>query len=71
MFGLQNKKINAYPSKQQFNIIAPRLEKTGLCICENKDEEQLRGNSEADQCFVFATRIEQCLFFPKFEISSL
>ena len=27
----------------------PRREKTGFCICENKDADQLRGNREADQ----------------------
>ena len=35
----------------------PRHEKTNvLHICENKDEDQLRGNSEADQrlCFFAA-----------------
>ena len=24
-------------------------EKTGFCLCENKDADQLRGNREADQ----------------------
>ena len=42
--------------------------KPTFCICENKDAEQLRGNS----AFVFATRIVQSLYFlnPKFQASS-
>ena len=51
----------------------PRREKTGFCICENKDADQLRGNRKADQrlCF-FATRIVESLYFlnPKFQASS-
>ena len=31
----------------------PRHEKTGFCICENKDADQLRGNREADQRLSF------------------
>ena len=33
------------------------MRKRTLCICENKDTDQLRGNHEADQTFVFATGI--------------
>ena len=42
--------------------------KPTICIGENKDADQLRGNREAD----FATRIVQFLFYlnPKFEASS-
>ena len=29
--------------------------KPTICICENKDADQLRGNCEADHAFVFAT----------------
>ena len=47
--------------------------KPTICICENKDADQLRGNREADHAFVFATRIVQFLFYlnPKFQASSL
>ena len=47
--------------------------KPTICIGENKDADQLRGNREADQPFVFATRIVQFLFYltPKFQASSL
>ena len=53
-------------------LIDPRHEKTGFCICENKDADQLRGNREADQRLVFAIRIVQSLFYlnPKFQASS-
>ena len=34
-------------------IYEPRHEKTGFCICENKDADQLRGNREADQRLCF------------------
>ena len=46
--------------------------KPTICICENKDADQLRGNREADHAFVFATLIVQFLYFlnPKFPASS-
>ena len=45
--------------------------KPTICIGENKDADQLRGNCEADHAFVFATRIVQFLFYlnPKFRAS--
>ena len=53
------------------------MRKPTICICENKDADQLRGNREADtakliSAFVFATRIVHFLFFlnPKFNASS-
>ena len=49
------------------------VRKPTICICENKDADQLRGNREADHAFAFATRIVHFLFFlnPKFQVSSL
>ena len=46
--------------------------KPTICIGENKGADQLRGNREADQAFVIATRIVQFLFYlnPKFQASS-
>ena len=46
--------------------------KPTICIGENKDADQLRGNREADHAFVFASRIVQFLFYlnPKFQASS-
>ena len=32
----------------------PRHEKTGFCICENKDADQLHGYHEADQRLCFS-----------------
>ena len=29
------------------------MRKPDICICENKDADQLRGNREADQCLCF------------------
>ena len=48
------------------------MRKPVICICENKNAEQLRGNREADQRIFFATRLEQSLYFlnPKFQASS-
>ena len=48
------------------------MRKQTICICENKDADQLRGNREADQRLVFATRIVQFLFYLnlKFQASS-
>ena len=46
--------------------------KPTICICENKDADQLSGNREADHAFVFATRIVQFLLYLtlKFQASS-
>ena len=46
--------------------------KPTICIGENKDADQLRGNREADQRLCFATRIVQFFFYlnPKFQASS-
>ena len=48
------------------------VRKPAFCICESKDADQLRSNREADQPFVFATRIVQSLYFlnTKFQASS-
>ena len=50
-------------------LYEPLREKTGFCICENKDADQLRGKISA---FVFATRIVESLYFlnPKFQAPS-
>ena len=47
------------------------VRKPALCICENKDADQLRGNREADQrlCFRYTDSTIPLLF--KSEISSL
>ena len=47
------------------------MRKPALCICKNKDADQLRGNREADQRLCF--RYSDCIIplLPKSEISSL
>ena len=54
------------------NEMSRLMGKPKICIGENKDADQLRGNREADQR-VFATRIVQFLLYltPKFQASSL
>ena len=48
------------------------MRKRVFCICENKDADQLAVTAKLISAFVFATRIEQSLFFlnPKFQASS-
>ena len=57
------------------------MRKPDFCICENKDTDQLRGNKDTDHlrgnaklisAFVFATQIEQSLYFlnTKFQAAS-
>ena len=47
------------------------MRKPTVCICENKDADQLRGNHEADQrlCFHYSDRTVPLLL--KSEISSV
>ena len=49
----------------------PRREKTGFCICENKDADQLHGNREAGQRLCFRYTDSTILLLPTFEILSL
>ena len=42
-----------------------------VCICENKDADQLRGNREADQRLCFRYTDSTIPLLPKSEISSL
>ena len=48
------------------------MRKPTICIGENKDADQLRGNRMLISAFVFAARIVQFLFYlnPKFQASS-
>ena len=46
-------------------------EKTGFCICKNKDADQLRGNREADQHLCFRYTDSTIPLLPTSEISSL
>ena len=47
------------------------LRKPVICICENKDADQLRGNREADQRLCFRNTPSTIPLLPKHEISSL
>ena len=47
------------------------MRKLAFCICENKDTDQLRGNSEADQRFCFGFKDSTIPLLPKYENSSL
>ena len=47
--------------------------KTNICIGENKDADQLRGNREADQrlCFRYTDSTTHPLLIPKFQAANL
>ena len=47
------------------------MRKPTICICENKDADQLRGNREADQCLCFRYIDSEIPLLSKSEISSL
>ena len=47
------------------------LRKPDVCICENKDADQLRGNREADQRLFFRYTDRTIPLLPKSVISSL
>ena len=47
------------------------MRKPTICICENKDADQLRGNREADQRLCFRYLDSTIHLLPKYKISSL
>ena len=47
------------------------VRKPTICICENKDADQLRGNREADQRLSFRYLESTIPLLPKDKISSL
>ena len=47
------------------------MRKPTICICENKDADQLRGNREADQRLCFRYLDSTIPLLPKYKISSL
>ena len=47
------------------------MRKPTICICENKDADQLRGNREADQRLCFRYLDSTIPLLPKCKISSL
>ena len=52
-------------------LISLVMRKPFICICENKDADQLRGDCEADQRFCFRYSDSTITLLPKSEISSL
>ena len=52
-------------------LFEPRHEKTGFCICENKDADQLRSNCAAVQRLCFRYIDSTISLLPIREISSL
>ena len=59
---------------ERANIMSLLMRKPTICICENKDADQLRGNREADQrlCFRYtdSTSTIPLLSKSKFPVSS-
>ena len=53
------------------SVFEPHYEKTGFCICENKDADQLRSYCAADQRLCFRYTDSKIPLLPKSEISSL
>ena len=51
--------------------MSPIMRKPTLCICENKDADQLRGNREADQRLCFRYTDSTIPLLSKSKISSL
>ena len=47
------------------------MRKPAICICENKDADQLRDNREADQRLCFCYTDSTIPLLPKSEISSI
>ena len=47
------------------------MRKLTICICENKDADQFRGNREADQRLCFRYLGSTMPLLPKYKISSL
>ena len=47
------------------------MRKPALCICENKDADQFRGNREADQRLCFRYIDSTIPLVPKYEISNI
>ena len=52
-------------------VFEPRHEKTNICLCKNKDADQLRGNREADQRLCFCYIDSTIPLLPKSLITSL
>ena len=54
IIGFLTHRLKSFPNEQEY--MSCLMEKTTICICENKDADQLRGNREANQrlCFRYS-----------------
>ena len=59
------------PKEATLSYLSLVMRKPALCICENKDADQLRGNHEADQHLCFRYTDSTIPVLSKSEISSL
>ena len=60
--------LAVYETKHNMSRV---VKKPALCICKNKDADQLRGNREADQHLCFRYTDSTIPLLPKCEISRL
>ena len=58
---------NIFQLQTKLNLV---MRKLAFCICENKDQDQLHGNREADQRLCFHYTDSVILLLSKYEISS-
>ena len=58
-------------SMAQFVYMSRVMRKPTICICENKDADQLRGNREADQRLCFRYLDSTIPLLRKYKISRL
>ena len=63
--------LNKRPFQFCNHYLSLVVRKPAFCICENKDGDQLRGNSEADQRLCFRYTDSTIHLLPKSEISRL
>ena len=72
-FSILNKRrlwLNDWKSCRINSYLSRVMRKPVFGICENKDEDQLRGNCEADQRLCFRYTDRTILLLPKSEILS-
>ena len=69
-FLLSKLRVSSYSCKHYLSL---HMRKLTICICENKDTDQLCSNCTADQCLCFHhtdNTIPLLLVYPKFQASS-
>ena len=62
---------HVFPLYLDFIKLSRVMRKPTICICENKDADQLRGNHEADQRLCFRYWDSTIPLLSKYKISSL